>query len=70
MKTAKMLGYGLLHIDRSVIKWTTLITAANDIFDSFHDAWSGTSLGYMTLSFWHFFSPKQWSYIEPRNELL
>ena len=55
MKTAKMLGYGLPHIDRFVIKWTTLITAANDISNSNHDAWSGTSYGYMPLSFWPFF---------------
>ena len=43
MKTAKMLGYGLPHIDRFVITWNTLITAAYDIFDPFHGAWSGTS---------------------------
>ena len=54
VKTAKMLGYGLPHIDWFVITWTTQITAANDIFDSFYDAWSGTSNGYMPLSFWHF----------------
>ena len=59
MKTAKMLGYGLPHMDRFVIAWVTLITAANDILNSFHDAWSSIRERYLPLSFWHFFFSKK-----------
>ena len=58
METAKILGYDLQHIDRFVNTWNTLITAANDILDSFHGALNGTSQGYIPLSFWHFFFSK------------
>ena len=59
METAKMLEYGLPHMDRFIFTWVTLITAINDTLDSFHDAWSSINECYLPLSFWHFFFSKK-----------
>ena len=51
MKTVKMLQYDLPHMDQFAFSWVTLITAANDIFESFHDALNSLlSQRYMPLS--------------------